>query len=238
MNPWFAALTAVVGYLVGSISFARLVARLAAGVTLQPVEMDVPGSAERFGSDAVSATTVRLQVGPRYGCLTSLLDMLKVAGPMLALRALLPGPYYLVYAAAATLGHIWPVYHCFAGGRGQSPILAGLLVLDPLGTVVTLAAALLLGRFVFRELLVINSGGFALMLPWLWLRTGDPWQVGYAATMNVLFWVARRAELRQYFHLRRQGKLRTVEEAIQMMDMGRGMGGLNRLIEKITRSKP
>jgi glycerol-3-phosphate acyltransferase PlsY len=225
MNLLIGIVAAAAGYLVGSISFARLIAAWAAGRTLAPVELHVPGSEERFRSDAVSATTVRLQVGPRYGCLTSVLDMLKAVGPMLALRYWLPGtPIYLVYAAAATLGHIWPLYHGFRGGRGQSPILASLFVLDPIGVAVTQVAALLLGRFVLRELLVINSGGFALMLPWIWLRTGDPWQTGFVAAMNGVFWLARRAELRQYFGLRRQGRLRTVEEAIEMMDMGRGMG--------------
>lgn len=226
MNGIVLVAAALGGYLIGSISFARLVTRLVARRELQPVRLDVPGSDAKFESDAVSATTVRLQVGPRYGCLTSLLDMFKVVGPMLVLRHLLPDmPAYLVYAATATAGHIWPLYHGWRGGRGQSPILAAFLVLDPLATLLAQVAALLLGRFVLRELLVINSGGFALMIPWLWWRTADPWVVGFAIVVNVVFWLARRAELRQYFALRRAGRLRTVEEAIQMMDMGRGMGG-------------
>jgi glycerol-3-phosphate acyltransferase PlsY len=220
-------LCAVGGYLLGAISFARIVTRIVApGRKLESVVLDVPGG-DVMASNAVSATAVRLQLGPKYGCLTSLLDMLKIVTPMLALKLAYPGqPYYLVAAGMGTIGHVWPIYFGFRGGRGQSPILAGLFVLDPLGTVVTAVAAPLLGRFVFRELLVINSGGFLLMIPWVWWRGHGLPALIYVVAMNVVFWVARTAELRQYVRLRREGKLRNLEDALAMMDMGRGMGRL------------
>jgi len=85
-----------------------------------------PGSDIVFESDSVSASAVRFQLGARYGCLTAILDMLKVAIPTLIVRLWQPDEaYYLVLAGAGVAGHAWPVYFRFKGGRGESPILGG-----------------------------------------------------------------------------------------------------------------
>jgi glycerol-3-phosphate acyltransferase PlsY len=64
--------------------------------------------------------------------------MLKVAIPTLIVRLWQPDEaYYLVLAGAGVVGHAWPVYHRFRGGRGESPILGGLLVIEALGLLLT-----------------------------------------------------------------------------------------------------
>ena len=89
-----------------------------------------------------------------------------------------------------------------------------------------------------RELLVINSGGFLLMIPWVWWRGHGLPAVIYVVAMNVVFWIARTSELRQYFRLRREGKLRNLEDAIAMMDMGRGMGRIGKWLGLNKSRKP
>ena len=88
------------GYLFGSISFARLVARLVAPATdLTRSETTVDG--ETYVTDSVSATAVREKLGMRWGILTGLLDMAKAAVPILVVGAVAPGsPSQLVVAAA------------------------------------------------------------------------------------------------------------------------------------------
>ena len=73
----------VIGYFAGSISFSRLVTRLVSPDTdLEGTTVPVEGSDEEVGMNAISATSVRFQLGPRYGLLASFLDMVKVAVPV------------------------------------------------------------------------------------------------------------------------------------------------------------
>ncbi len=103
-------------------------------------------SKKTFDSSAISATSVRHQLGTRYGCLTAILDILKGLLPTLAFRLWQPdAPYYLITAAMTTLGHNYPLYHGFKGGRGLSTIMGGLFVLDWAGVLLTNIAGTLLG---------------------------------------------------------------------------------------------
>jgi glycerol-3-phosphate acyltransferase PlsY len=87
MTLWIIVLAAVIGYALGSISFARLITRwVAPEEDISKLTIAVPDSEARIESDAISATTVRLHVGPKWGCLTSVLDMLKAALPALAFK--------------------------------------------------------------------------------------------------------------------------------------------------------
>ncbi len=215
MNPTIiAGLATGIGYLMGSLSFARIVTTLVEpGRRVERLQVSVPDANATFESDVVSATTVRVQLGTKYGCLTSILDMLKAALPTLAFRFAYPdGPYYLIAAGMATIGHIWPIYYRFKGGRGMSPILGGMLAINPLGVVISHLIASLVG-IPLKNTLVSIGGGIALMIPWLWFRTREIGPVIYAAAMNVLFWYAMRPEVRSYTKLKQEGKLDAFTEA-------------------------
>jgi glycerol-3-phosphate acyltransferase PlsY len=96
----------------------------------------VPDSETVFVSDAISATALRLHLGPGYGCLTGILDILKAAVPALAFKLWQPeAPYYLFAASMAAVGHDWPTYYRYKGGQGMSPTMGGMLVVDWLGVV-------------------------------------------------------------------------------------------------------
>jgi acyl phosphate:glycerol-3-phosphate acyltransferase len=148
MNVLTAALAALIGYLFGALSFARFTR----GQTLQPITLDVPDSAGQFIFRSISATTVRVNFGPKYGCLTSVLDMLKLALPVAVLRIAWPdAAYHLIAATFGVIGHNWPIYYRFQGGRGQSPLMGALMVIDPIGLVVTTAIGLPIGQFIIKR---------------------------------------------------------------------------------------
>ena len=179
MDPLIALVAVAVGYLLGSISFARLVARRVDRTVDVTYIVTEVGDGVTFTSDAVSATSVRMKLGKRYGLLVALLDMAKVAVPVLVLRLLYPGePYLYLAAAAGVAGHNWPVYHRFKGGRGESAIMGALLVIDPIGLVLMLTLGMVIG-FLAGNILVLEWTGFILMVPWLWLTTGDPAAVAF-----------------------------------------------------------
>jgi acyl phosphate:glycerol-3-phosphate acyltransferase len=227
LEPWAALLAVVAGYLLGSISFARVVTGLVRpGEAPATVAIPLAEGDDVVESDLVSATTVRIQLGTGYGCLVSLLDMAKVALPTLAFRLWEPaGPYFLMAAAAGMVGHIYPLTTRFKGGRGESPLYGGLVVIDPLGVVVTNVAAMVLG-LALGHLLVLRLGGMVLMIPWLWLRTGDPAHVAYIALANGLYWFAVRGELRQYARLMARSESLSQEELATMLGVGSRLGRL------------
>lgn len=205
MHTLIAVMAAVAGYLIGSISFARIVIRMfAPEQAAQGLAIDVPGTESSFRSDVISATAVNLQLGPRYGCLTSILDMLKVVAPALVLRLWQPQvPYYLILAAMGTLGHIWPIYYRFQGGRGVSTTLGGMLVVDWIGVLVTNLIGLGVGALLPSFYVV----GIPLMIPWLWFRHHDWRLVAYAAAVTLLNGIALIPEARQIVQLRRDGAM-------------------------------
>lgn len=224
MNWLVALLAAVAGYLCGSISFTRLVAKIVAPqIDVTRTEVSVPGSDTTFEMTSVSATTMSMQVAPKYGCLTSILDMIKVTIPTAALKIWYPdAPYFLIAAAMGVVGHNWPLYYRFKGGRGFSAVFGGMFIIDWIAIFATSLAGMLLGLLVFRDVLVAYMAGLWLMIPWLWFRTRDVGHLVYAIAVNVMFMVAMIPELKQYVKAKREGEI-TLSAAMQGSDMGRGL---------------
>jgi glycerol-3-phosphate acyltransferase PlsY len=155
-------------------------------------------------------------LGPRLGCTIAVLDMLKVAFPMLAFKLAYPDhPYFLILAVAGLVGHIWPVYHRFRGGRGLSVILGSLAVIDWLGALVVPTVGMVLGMTMVRSLSVAYLGWLWLIIPWLWLRTHDFAFVAYAIAINFLFLVGTVPEIRTMIMYRREGKLDAYMEGLK-----------------------
>jgi glycerol-3-phosphate acyltransferase PlsY len=222
MNLLIALLAMATGYLAGSVSFARLVTRLfAPDQDISKIAIEVPDSETRFESDAISATTVRLHLGPRYGCLTSILDMLKAAIPALAFKLWQPeADHYLLAAGMAAVGHNWPLYYRFKGGRGMSPIMGGMFVVDWLGVVITNLLGLL-SDLVIKSTLVSSGVWLVLMIPWIWFRSHDGAALVYAVAMCILFWASMMPEWQELLRLRREGKLEELQHAKEVQVVSR-----------------
>jgi glycerol-3-phosphate acyltransferase PlsY len=217
MSLLAAVLAAVTGYLIGSISFARLVTRLAAPQQdITKIEVETTDGQGRFESDAVSATSVRLHLGIKYGCLVGILDVLKATIPAVIFKLWLPDtPYYLLAAGMAVVGHNWPVYYRFHGGRGISPIFGGMLVVDPLGVVVTNVLGLATD-FVIKNPLLSSSVWLFLMIPWIWLLPhGWPERL-YVVAMALVYSISMLPEWRQILRLGREGNLESLRYATEL----------------------
>jgi len=128
------AAVVLLAYLLGSIPFGYLLVRLSVG-----------GDVRETGSGGTGATNVTRRAGKGVGVLTLLLDLLKGMAAVLVARAL-PGAgevaqwWVCAAAAAAVLGHVFPVWLRFRGGKGVATGLGVFLVLAPLAT---LCAALI-----------------------------------------------------------------------------------------------
>jgi glycerol-3-phosphate acyltransferase PlsY len=231
MSVPIALLAGLTGYLIGSFSFARLLVRIRApGADVSRIEHDVEGSGEVFESGSISATAVRFQLGARYGCLVAILDILKALVPTLLFKLWQPdAPYYLITATMMIIGHNYPVYYGFKGGRGLATVYGGFLVLDWAGVLVTNTIGMLVGGLL-GQVLLMRWIGLVLMIPWIWFRTHDVAKLAYVLIANALFWFAMLPELRQYIRLRREGELPDEQEVAEFM----GMGSVYRVVQRFS----
>lgn len=136
-------------YLLGSMPFGLILAKTVAG-------KDVRDS----GSGNIGATNVARVLGKKLGALTLLLDLSKGLLPVWAARAWgLDGLWLGGIALAAVLGHCFPVYLRFHGGKGVATGLGVFIALNPL------AAAVGGGAYLLAFLLTHISamGSFALL---------------------------------------------------------------------------
>lgn len=111
-------LTFLFGYLLGSIPFGLILTRLAGA-----------GDLRAIGSGNIGATNV-LRTGRKdLAALTLLLDLLKGTLAVLAVAYWAPGQPALFAALGAFLGHVFPVWLKFRGGKGVATFLGCLLAL-------------------------------------------------------------------------------------------------------------
>ena len=209
MSPFLVLASIAVGYLFGSISFARLMIRLMApGSDLGDLEVSLDGEQEGEPVGIYGANAASMILGPKRGCLVAILDISKVAVPVLAARLLFPDQvYHLIVSVAGLVGHNWPLYYRFKGGRGFSVMIGSYLVIDWLGALLTPLIGLLFGMIVLRNLMASYVLWVYLMVPWFWIRTRDPAYVAYAIAINVIFTIATVPEMRTMLKYRREGRL-------------------------------
>lgn len=211
---------ALVGYLCGSISFARIIVRAHGHAEVQTMNLRSPDGGAQMVSDAVGSTAVRLQLGAKWGLLCAAGDILKAFIPTLVFRLVFPGEPYL-YAAglSAMVGHNWPVYHRFKGGRGQSSMLGAMLAISPIGALVCSVVGFALGYYVIRDAMTSDNLGQVLFIPWVWAVGLGPWAVLWAVLANLVFFGSYTSEIRQYVAGRKSGHLRNPDDVMQMMQM-------------------
>jgi len=221
-----ALICSVAGYLIGSLSSARIVYFLATGKrTIEPFAEPVPHSDETFESDLVSATLVTKKLGAKYGCITSVADMVKVALPTLLAKLFFTSePYFLLVALVGVIGHNLPVWYGFKGGRGESPIIGALLIINWFGLILANVAAAVLG-FITGSVLVVRWGAYVILIAWLWYYFND-WRYGlFMILLNFFFWMSMRKDLARFYELKkRRGIEFTEEEVSEFILMGKTLG--------------
>jgi acyl phosphate:glycerol-3-phosphate acyltransferase len=225
MDPILFILIAFVCYLLGSISFARLIPRLVdPKADISDVTLPVQDSDERMPMLAMGANTASIKYGSKVGCTAGLLDILKVFIPTLAVRLFYPTePYYLVAAIAGFVGHCWPVYYRFKGGRGISPIYGGMLAIDPLGALVVASVSMFIGMALLKELLFAYSGGVFLAIVWFALTDGWGPELIYALVIGILFLVALMPEIKLVREMYRKYGKGDMRDSMSTFPMGQAM---------------
>lgn len=218
-------LSLLAGYFIGSISMARLIIRIfALGKVFKSTSAGIEGSDLTFNSKLVSATSVTVHFGSRYGFLTMLLDMLKITVPVLVFKYIFPEhPYFLITSVAGMLGHVWPVYYRFQGGRGIMAVYGSLLVIDWIGVFVTSVLGMIFGLVVMRDVVAAYMTGVVFIIPWLWFRTHNIAYVIYAVVVNIILFIAFIPEVKEMKRLKKDKKWDNPIAVFQLTGMGRGV---------------
>lgn len=150
----------VLAYLVGSISSAILVARL--------FTMTDPRS---VGSGNPGATNILRQGNKTAALLTLLGDMLKGVIPVVIARYLSEEPALLaLVGGAAFLGHVFPVYYGFRGGKGVATGLGVYLALSwPAGLSLIACWLVVAAAFRYSSLAAVVTAAVSPLVAAYWL---------------------------------------------------------------------
>jgi acyl phosphate:glycerol-3-phosphate acyltransferase len=175
-----------VGYGLGSIPTGLLIARWQAGVDIR-----------QHGSGNIGMTNVLRAVGKWGAALTLTGDLAKGVIPVLLAYAWLTSPWTIgLVALAAIIGHIYPLFAGFQGGKGVATSLGVFIPLLP-GPLL-IAFVVWAACVAFRRQVSLASLAAAASLPIAALFWGSPVAyVFYALVAAVLIWYRHRENIQR-----------------------------------------
>ncbi len=180
--PGLLIATAVLAYLLGAIPFGVVIARIF-GL----------GDLRSIGSGNIGATNV-LRTGNKVAAaLTLILDAGKGAAAVLLARSLVGEDAAQVAGFAAFLGHCFPIYLRFRGGKGVATFLGTLLALSfPVGAAACLTWLATAATFRYSSLAALMAALMSPVFAWGFGR-GD--LVALAAALALLVWIRHHANI-------------------------------------------
>jgi glycerol-3-phosphate acyltransferase PlsY len=179
----------LLSYLIGSVPVGLLL-----GKTLG-VDVRTKGSAN------IGATNVSRLLGKKIGLLTLMGDALKAVLPMALAAWLLHGQQILetgvlLCGAAAFLGHLFPIYLKFRGGKGVATALGVFLYLKPLAVLLVVPIfAVIVVRW--RYVSVASLAASAAMPAILYILGASEPTVLLATVIAAMIWFGHRTNIRR-----------------------------------------
>ena len=157
MNIIHLIVTAIISYLIGSVNFSILLSRIISGEDIR-----------KSGSGNAGATNMLRTYGKKMGVITLLLDVLKGVIAILVCRLVFPQTaQVLAYVAGVfvALGHNFPLYFGFKGGKGVATSLGVILMLDwRVGLIVLVCAILVMALTKYVSLGSILGGASVIIV--------------------------------------------------------------------------
>jgi len=179
-------LSIIIGYLLGSIPTAYIVSRMRKGIDIRNVDSGNMGGAN-----------VIRQIGAHEGVFVGLIDISKGAVAILIAQTLNISELWVFGTGfAALVGHNFPVFAGFKGGRGSATIIGIFLVLAPEAILVTLVVVAI-PFFTSRKFTGAIIIGFALLPLFVWLLEGSLSLVRYALAIDLFMLVRNLSGIKQ-----------------------------------------
>lgn len=179
--PFYAA--ALVGYLLGSIPFGLIFTRLAG-----------QGDIRALGSGNIGATNVLRTTNKTLALLTLLFDAAKGGVPVALMQHYLTQDFAVLVGGGALVGHVFPLWLRFRGGKGVATGLGILLAISwPVG--VLALATWLIVAVLFRFASVAALAAFAAAPVCAWFLA-DLQRTEFAVVLAVLVFVRHFSNMR------------------------------------------
>ncbi|MBI2902965.1 MAG: glycerol-3-phosphate 1-O-acyltransferase PlsY [Candidatus Methylomirabilis oxyfera] len=174
------------GYLSGSVPFGLLIAKASMGVDVR-----------RIGSGNIGATNVLRAAGKGAAALTLALDMLKGWAPVAFGRVLGASDAQVASVAlAAFLGHLYPIFLGFRGGKGVATFLGVLLGLLPkVALLVAGVWVLVAAMFRYSSLAALIASAASPIL--IWFLDGRPLFAMLAGVLFSFIFIRHRENIRR-----------------------------------------
>lgn len=184
ISPVIAALAAVLGYLLGSIPFGLILTR-AAGL----------GDVRKIGSGNIGATNVLRTGNKKLAAATLLLDALKATLAVVIGRYVWGVEAGLVAGFFAFLGHLFPVWLGFKGGKGVATYIGVLLGAEP--WTVLLFAAVWLACAKLTKYSSLSALVATLVIPVVLWILGENAFALVMTLMTVISWVKHKDNIKR-----------------------------------------
>ena len=179
------AIAAAAGYLIGSIPFGLILTRLA-GL----------GDIRRIGSGNIGATNVLRTGNKPLAAATLLLDGLKGAVAVIVFLGIFDNRLAAAAGLAAIIGHMFPIWLRFRGGKGVATGLGVLIAIAwPIGLAACATWAIVAALLRYSSLAALTA--FLLSPLYAWLLTHDRVLILLSAAIAILVWLRHHANIRR-----------------------------------------
>ncbi|RCW27852.1 acyl-phosphate glycerol-3-phosphate acyltransferase [Ciceribacter lividus] len=170
------------GYLLGSIPFGLILTRMAGH-----------GDLRQIGSGNIGATNVLRTGNKKLAAATLLLDALKATAAAVAAQAVFGANAGLLAGFAAFIGHLFPVWLGFKGGKGVATYIGTLLGVMPL--MVAVFAVVWLSIAFLTRYSSLSALVATLVIPVVLWITGAEEAAIVTAIMTVVSWWRHKANI-------------------------------------------
>jgi glycerol-3-phosphate acyltransferase PlsY len=179
-------LTVVFGFLIGSFPTAYIAGRLTRGKDIR-----------QLGDGNVGAQNAFRQLGAKVGVAVFFIDVGKgVLAIAIAQAANVAQIWVLLTGAAVVIGHNWPVFLGFRGGRGEATTIGVLLALIPYPILITAAPSL--ATLIIKKNVIIASCVLFIPLPLVcWWFSVPGVLVAYSIALMCLVGITHFFRVRQ-----------------------------------------
>ena len=182
---WRNVLMVLGGYLVGSLNFAYFLGKIH-GHDIREL-----GSGNAGGSNAL------IIYGKKAGFIVIILDMLKAFIMVTLAKELFPDPYTCCFTAdAVILGHMFPFYMHFRGGKGLACLGGSIIALSPLLALILLLVELAL-LFIIDYIIVLPLTLTVMFPPLYAVRIQNPYVLFILLIPAIPIWIRHIPNLRR-----------------------------------------
>ena len=182
---WTYVIAAIAAYLIGSLNGALVIGKV------MGVDIRTKGSGNAGATNAVRI------LGKKTGYIVFLLDFIKGILAVLAAKLIFDETEASLAALFVVLGHVYPVYFGFKGGKGISTIVGVIAILD--WRIFIFAAVWMIGMILITKIVSLStlSGVLGVTVLFAVLHWGDWVLIAVSALLTVITFVKHRANIKR-----------------------------------------